>query len=137
MSVKNFKQLMEDAATNEELAKKLEEADKQACKTGDKAAFIKAAAELGYEVTEQDFPGNDLEKLDDEQLDDVAGGLFGSRGEDEEGYDLGCLFDWYKSVKSLKCNNSSSGKHHFINEHEENGLKVYDCEYCDIKAYRR
>ncbi len=137
MSMKNYKQLMEDAATNEELEKKLAEADRQVRKTGDKTVYIKAAAELGYEVTEQDFSGDDLVKLDDGQLDDVAGGLFGSGGEDENGKDLGCLFDWYKSVKSYKCPNSTSGKHKFINEHEEGGFKVYDCEYCDMKAYRR
>ena len=47
MSTKNLTQLIEDAATNEELAKKLEEADKEMRRTGDKAGFIKTAAELG------------------------------------------------------------------------------------------
>ncbi len=136
MSMKNFKQLTEDAATNEEIAKKLAEADRQVRKTGDKTVYIKAAAELGYEVTEQDLPGDDLVKLDDEQLDDVAGGLFGLGGEDEYGYDLGCLFNWYKSVKSPKCRNSSSGKHRFSYLRDEKGLRVYDCKYCDMKAYR-
>ena len=34
-------------------------------KTGDKAALITAVAELGYEVTEQDFPDDDFVKLDE------------------------------------------------------------------------
>ena len=39
MSMKDFKHLIEDAATNEELAKKLEEADKEMRRTGDKAGL--------------------------------------------------------------------------------------------------
>jgi hypothetical protein len=75
--MKDFKQLAEDVKTNEELSKKLAEAGKELRKTGDKAGFIKTAAEFGYEITEKDFPsGDDLVKVSEEELDDVAGGIF-------------------------------------------------------------
>ena len=74
--MKDFNQLTEDVKTNEELSKKLAEAGKELRKTGDKAGFIKTAAEFGYEITEKDFPsGDDLVKVSEEELDDVAGGL--------------------------------------------------------------
>ena len=141
MAMKNFKQLMEDTATNEELAKKLEEANKQARKTGDKAVFIKTAAELGYDVTEHDFHGDDLLKLDDEQLDDVAGGWFGFTGDAEDGNELGCFKDYYITVCRERCNNSPSGKHGFVfvcYEYLSDDIKYnrLKCRYCGLKAYK-
>ena len=141
MAMKNFKQLMEDTATNKELAENIEEANKQARKTGDMAVFIKAAAELGYDVTEHDFPGDNLVKLDDEQLDDVAGGWFGFTGDAEDGNELGCFKDYYITVCRERCNNSPSGKHGFVfvcfeylsDDIKYNRLK---CKYCGLKAYK-
>ncbi len=145
MSMKDFKHLIEDAATNEELAKKLEEADKEMRRTGDKAGFIKTAAELGYEVTEQDFPGDDLVKLDEEQLDDVAGGWFGLGTEAEDEHEIGCIYLWYKDVNPVLCSESSSGKHGFdfcydetkkVGERSIPTCKIFKCKYCGTTARR-
>ncbi len=142
MTPKNYAQLKEDARTNEELLKKLGEADKQACKTGDKAVIIKVAAELGYEITEQDIPdSDDLKKLDDEQLDDVAGGwgfigtLLGR--EDENGHEISCFWAYFQGVESASCKKSNSGKHLFIaDEHSRYVFShSYSCQYCGMSAY--
>ena len=131
MAMKNFKQLMEDARTNEELAKKLEEADKEMRRTGDKAGFIKTAAELGYEVTEQDFPADDLVKLEDGQLDDVAGGILWFGPEDEEGHELNCWAFYYENCRSYTCAESETGKHRF---EKQSGCALYICKYCGTTA---
>ena len=142
MSTKNYKQLMEDVRTNEELAKKLEEADKEMRRTGDKAGFIKAAAELGYEVTEQDFPADDLVKLDEEELDNVAGGFFFFGNEEENGHEMGCGCCYYVQREDLpvRCPNNSSGKHKFEATDETipcqgafsvYGKTVFVCKYCE------
>ena len=141
MSTKNYKQLMEDVRTNEELAKKLEEADKEMRRTGDKAGFIKAAAKLGYEVTEQDFPSDDLVKLDEEELDNVAGGFFFFGNEEENGHEMGCGCCYYVQREDLpvRCPNNSSGKHKFEATDETipcqgafsvYGKTVFVCKYC-------
>ena len=135
MSTKNYKQLMEDVRTNEELAKKLEEADKEMRRTGDKAGFIKTAAELGYEVTEQDFPADDLVKLEDEQLDDVAGGWFGLSTEAEDEHEVGCMIRWYKGAESSSCPKSNSGKHNFVFQNGEDVFNNYICKYCGMEAF--
>ncbi len=131
MSTKDYKQLMEDVRTNEELAKKLEEADKEMRRTGDKAGFIKAAAKLGYEVTEQDFPGDDLVKLEDEQLDDVAGGVLWLEEDTEDGHEVSCMGWYYSCVIPRKCSKSESGKHYF----EELSRTCFKCKYCGTEAY--
>ena len=132
MSTKNYAQLKEDARTNEELLKKLEEADKQACKTGDKAVLIKVAAELGYEITEQDIPdSDDLKKLDDEQLDDVAGGVWWLEEDTEDGHEVSCMGWYYSCVIPRKCSKSESGKHYFV----ELSRTCFKCKYCGTEAY--
>ncbi len=136
MSMKNYKQLMEDAATNEELAKKLAEADRQVRKTGDKTVYIKAAAELGYEVTDKDFPGDDLVKLDEGELDDAAGGILWFGDDAEDGHEIGCIAPYYKDIP-VPCPNSPSRKHCLEKNGEripcqgcENGKAKYVCKYC-------
>jgi hypothetical protein len=137
--MKDFKQLRKDAAENKELAEKLEEAFRQARKSGDKAGFFKAAAELGYEVTEKDFTGNDeLVKLDEEQLDDVAGGIWGLGGEAEDGHEVGCFMYWYGLFVSSSCPKSDSGKHNFeYTGSYDDGYYIcdcYKCRYCGVEA---
>ncbi len=140
--MKDFKQLKQDKRTNEELAKKLEEADIEARKSGDKSLFIKAAAELGYEITEQDLaPKDELVKLDEEELDDVAGGwgfigtLLGR--EDENGHEICCFWAYFQGVESASCKKSNSGKHLFIADKPSRYVfsHSYSCQYCGMSAY--
>ena len=91
MSTKNYEQLMEDARTNKDLAKKTEEAARELHRTGDKAGFIKTIAGLGYEVSMKDGFDDDLVKLDEKELDDVAGGIFGFGDEAEDEHEIGCI----------------------------------------------
>lgn len=64
MATITLKEFYEKAAENEELAKKLEELNAQA-----DASLEKLAAEFGYELAAS-------EALDDDDLDDAAGGAY-------------------------------------------------------------
>ena len=65
-------------------------------------------------MIEQDFPTDDLVKLNEEQLDDVAGGAlwFGEYAQD--GHEIGCWWPWYKEVNPVLCPVAQSKKHSFI-----------------------
>ena len=135
--MKDFKQLRKDAAENKELAEKLEDTFRQARKSGDKAGFFKAAAELGYDLEEQYISSgeDDLVKLDEEELDDVAGG----RIDDENGIEIGCWFYYLVQRNDLPviCPKSPSRIHCMIETAERipcqgtsNGKAKYVCKYC-------
>ena len=141
MSMKNYKQLCEDVTKSEELAKKLEEADKQMRKSIDKGIFIKAAAELGYEVTEQDISaGDDLVKLDEEELDDVAGGAFGFGPKAPDGHEIGCIFNfsYYVSASSYCPQNQDNGHDYdFIGlDPQDEDYELYKCKHCGHESFK-
>ncbi len=140
MSMKDFKQLREDVKTNGELAKKLEEADREHHKSGDMNSFIKAAAELGYEVTEQDISGKeDLVKLDEEELDNVAGGIFGFGEEAPDGHEIGCFanFSYYISASSYCPQNPDNGHdYEFIGlDPQDEDYELYKCKHCGHEGF--
>ena len=140
MSMKYFKQLQEDAANDKELAKKLEEADRESHKSGDMNSFIKAAAELGYEVTEQDISaGDDLVKLDEEELDDVAGGVFGFGDDAPDGHEIGCIFNfsYYVSASSYCPQNPDNGHdYEFIGlDPQDEDYELYKCKHCGHESF--
>ena len=93
-------------------------------------AFIKAAAELGYEVTEQDFPDDDLAKLDEKQLDDVAGGAFWLGSTDEENNELWCLHSYWRYKGDAACSNSPTRLHKFEYSGYIFNHRWYKCVYC-------
>lgn len=75
---------------------------------------MKAAAALGYTVTleELERAAADLEKLDDDELNDVDGGcnpVTTSKpiGKDEKGRDVVCLADWHCHIVTLHSETSS------------------------------
>ena len=84
--MKDFNQLMEDVRSDQALAEAISLAMKDYTKTKDKAAVIALIAEKGYAITEEDLdpaqpadaeaPSDDLTKLGDEELKDVAGGWY-------------------------------------------------------------
>jgi hypothetical protein len=136
--MKDFKQLQEDIRTNEELAKKIEEAERKMRRTGSKEGFRKAVAELGYDLEEQFTSSgeDDLVKLDEEELDDVAGG----RIDDENGIEIGCWFYYLVQRNDLPviCPKSPSRIHCMIETAERipcqgtsNGKAKYVCKYCN------
>ena len=142
MAMRNFKQLQKDINTNAELAKKIEAASIEAHESGDINIFIKAAAELGYEVTEQDIFGKDeLVKLDEDELDSVAGGFLNFGAKEENGREMGCGCCYYVQREDLPkiCPGNSSGQHCFEESSEtipcqrvfgDNTKTVYVCKYC-------
>ncbi len=140
MAMKNFRQLKEDAAANKELAKKLEEADREFHKSDDMNAFIKAAAELGYEVTEQDISVQDeLVKLDEEELDNVAGGAFGFGTKAPDGHEIGCIFSfsYYVGPNSFCPNNYDDGHEYvFVGlDPEDEDYELYQCKHCGYEIF--
>ena len=141
MSMKSYKQLREDLIKDLEFAKKLEEPYAQLRRSGDKAEFIKTLAGLGYEVTEQDLDGSyAFVKLDEDELDNVAGGFFFFGNNEDGGREMGCGCCYYVQREDLPkiCPGNSSGKHHFEASSETipcqgapDGQKtVYVCKYC-------
>ncbi len=68
-----MKKFLEELEKNPELKAKMEELDKNPASTP--KDFIKAAAEYGVELTEEDFQtAGAKEELQDDELDAVAGG---------------------------------------------------------------
>lgn len=68
-----MKKFLEEMEKNPELKAKIEELDKDPASTP--KDFIKAAAEYGVELTEEDFQPADVQgELTDDELDAVAGG---------------------------------------------------------------
>ena len=64
----------------------------------DGEAMAKAAAALGYTVTPEELERSaaELEAVDDNDLDTVAGGLaLDEADEDENGHDLWCVTAWH------------------------------------------
>lgn len=102
----------------------------------DIAADEELAGKLGYEATEQDL--SDAEKssdLDLEQLEDVAGGIFGLGAADEENNELWCIMGHWRFVGEDTCPKSPTKLHRFkyagyIFEH-----KWYKCVYCRQGTY--
>ena len=78
----------------------------------------------------------ELVKLDKEELDDVAGGLFWFGVEDEEGHEVDCFSTYYRRVNNHSCPNSSSGKHKFVFMYEADGDRHFKCEYCGETAQK-
>ena len=142
MSMRSYKQLREDLIKDLEFAKKLEEPYAQLRKSGDKAEFIKTLAGLGYEVTEQDLDGSyAFVKLDDDELDSVAGGFLNFGAKEENGREMGCGCCYYVQREDLPkiCPGNSSGQHCFEESSEtipcqrvfgDNTKTVYVCKYC-------
>ena len=89
-----------------ELREKLEAECKRIAEAGeaqnDGEIMVKAAAALGYTVTLEELERSlaEAEKLDDDELDDVAGG--GTIGqEDEKGHDAWCMTAWHCFAATL------------------------------------
>ncbi len=115
----------------------------------DGEALLKAAAALGYTITldEQDRAAAELEAVDDEELEKVAGGIeeydktqewcvydykcvaaWNSSHQDEKGHDNWCVTGWHCYVATL---------HSEAESEEVSCLKDYRCElvFKDIKHF--
>ena len=133
-----------DMNENPELLEKLKAEVRRIAEAGeaecDGEALLKAAAELGYTITldEQDRAAAELEAVDDEELEKVAGGIeendktqewcaydykcvaaWNSSHQDEKGHDNWCVTGWHCYVATL---------HSEAESEEVSCLKDYMCE---------
>ena len=146
--MKDIKQLKNDARSDKELEEKIAAADNEYRRTGSRADFIQSMAELGYEITDEDLDrAEKLTKLDDEELDDVAGGGKGWFGRDEapDGHDIGCFFSYsYYSTADDYC--PPNNGHHSYSEKVggieydrqlQYAYQTYRCSKCSrtIRSY--
>lgn len=140
MAMRNFKQLQKDINTNAELAKKIEAASIEAHESGDINIFIKAAAELGYEVTEQDIFGKDeLVKLDEDELDSVAGGIFGCGDKAPDGKEIGCFTgkSYYRTADHYCPQNPGVGHDLYYLEDDptDDDYEIHKCRLCGKEVF--
>ena len=112
-----------DLAADEELAKKLDEAVKEATQedgvTCDGEALVRAARSLGYQLslTELEQEAADKEPLDLEEMELIAGGasevshctfIYKTSTEDEHGHNAWCYTAWHCLTVTLHTKTEST-----------------------------
>jgi hypothetical protein len=85
--------------------------------------IIKAAKELGYDLSKADF----VEEIDDDDLDDVAGGVSHFEGDSEDDNPGSFI------MHALESCDDSPKKHHDFDVVTIKGKKVMKCRYCGVK----
>ena len=114
--------------------------------TGSSGEQVKAINALGYRIVPEDLRSPELEPVDDEEMEAVAGGMFFSGPEAADGHEIGCFFSamWYVNqdeADQLCCPKSPDHKHDYVRQqsyvmvdqhgHEHNIYRLLDvCKYC-------
>ncbi len=80
---------------SEENAKAVEELVASGKKESE--AFVEVAAKLGYEVTVEELSRAIVadKELDDDELENVSGGMFWFGEDAPDGHEIGCFYLWY------------------------------------------
>ena len=92
-------------------------------------------------MTEQDISaGDDLVKLDEEELDDVAGGVFGFGDDAPDGHEIGCFanFSYYLSKDSFCPKRWHDGHEYSFwnNDPQDDDYEIYKCKLCGKETFR-
>ena len=101
MSVENVKKFRKDLEENEELknnVKKELEVFKDSGKK-EKELIPEIARKLGYDFTVEEFKeeSSKLKEVNDKELANVSGGVFGLGDDAPDGNEVGCLLNYYIS----------------------------------------